>query len=85
MPYYEPFTLTDAEGNEYEFRSELDTSQAPSFSLDVEIYREGMLMGRRRWPGMVPLVGLVRSFAARYVEWPLMQKRYSADIQAHSK
>lgn len=76
MPYYAPFTLQDAEGNTYEFRSELDTSDAPRFNLEVQVYRNGEQAGRRVWRGMVPLLGMVRSFAARYVETPRMQQRY---------
>lgn len=76
MSYYAPFTLQDAEGNTYEFRSELDTSEAPRFSLVIEIRRNGELCGRRAWRGMVPLLGMIRSFAARYVERPEMQQHY---------
>ncbi|MBI4328656.1 MAG: hypothetical protein HY685_02180 [Chloroflexi bacterium] len=76
MGYYAPFTLDDAEGNEYQFLTELDTSEAPRFNLVVEIKRNGKPWGRRVWRGMVPMLGILRSFAVKYVESPAMQRRF---------
>jgi hypothetical protein len=82
MSYYPPFSLHDDEGNEYAFDTELDTSQVPTFSLIVRIARNGEPFATRVWPRMVPMMGIVRSFAATFVKSSRMQERFHNDREA---
>lgn len=82
MNYYPPFHLTDDEGNDYTVTSELDTSQAPAFSLTVRIAKNGQPFATRVWPRMVPMMGIVRSFAAAFVRNPRMQERFRSNPEA---
>ena len=79
MSYYPKFSLSDDDGLEYSFDTELDTSRAPNFGLIVRISKNGVPFAERSWPEMVPMIGIVRSFANTFVSSEKMQLRYQID------
>ena len=79
MSYYPKFSLSDDDGLEYSFDTELDTSRAPTFGLIVRISKNGVPFAERSWPEMVPMIGIIRSFANTFVSSEKMQLRYQID------
>ncbi len=76
MSYYPIFHLTSDDGVEYTFDTDLDTSRAPTFGLTVRVSRSGEPFATRIWSEMVPMMGIVRSFASAFVRSTKMQERY---------
>ncbi len=76
MSYYPMFSLNDDDGFEYSFDTELDTSRAPTFGLIVRISKNGVPFAERSWTEMVPMIGIVRSFANTFISSEKMQLRY---------
>ena len=85
MSYYPIFSLNDDEGIEYSFDTELDTSRAPTFGLIVRISKNGAPFAERSWSEMVPMMGIVRSFASTFISSEKMQLRYQIDSDTSTK
>jgi hypothetical protein len=79
MSYYPIFSLNDDNGFEYSFDTELDTSRVPTFGLIVRISKNGVPFAERSWPEMVPMIGIIRSFASTFISSEKMQLRYQID------
>ncbi|MBI3978223.1 MAG: hypothetical protein HY331_08565 [Chloroflexi bacterium] len=75
LNYFPKIALTDADGNRFEFVSELVTTVRP-FQFTLWVYRNGDLYARRTWPKGVPLQGQVRNFAEGFVANPAYQERF---------